>query len=427
MQIKLISHASVLIESGGQRLLTDPWTVGKVFNESWALLSPPAPVDYGQVDYIWISHEHPDHFNIPTLRSIPETDRKRIRVLYQKHASPRLLVAVGKLGFSSVVELPQYRWLELKDGLKVFCGSVASKDSFLAVSDGTHCVLNMNDCILTDVLARDIKRHVGSVDVLLTQFSFATWVGNDADDTEAASRKIKQLTEQYEIFKPRYTFPFASFITFCSNENARMNDWVNSPQFVRSLDISGLYFLYPGDTCDLLVDQAPVCATQRYRDDFNDRTIDPTPPPVTLDALEEAMSKRMSVLRKRVPRPLRRFVPCFDAYLHDTDQVLSFDVASGQYQVTEASPSEAAAARFVMCSQAAEYSFKFSWGLDTLLISGMYRDRGFAVHGKHPLFRIQNLVNTEIFDVSSVSEFARVLEFHWRKRREYAARLKLTR
>ena len=73
MQIEMISHASVIVRSGEMALWTDPWLLGKAFNNSWTLLVPPAlpPERYEEITHIWISHEHPDHFSVPTLSRCP--------------------------------------------------------------------------------------------------------------------------------------------------------------------------------------------------------------------------------------------------------------------------------------------------------------------------------------------------------------------
>jgi L-ascorbate metabolism protein UlaG (beta-lactamase superfamily) len=84
MEICLISHASVVIRSDIS-IWTDPWLIGKAFNDSWSLL-PPAAMDdslFDEIDYVFISHEHPDHFHIPTLRSLTESFKKLITILYQ--------------------------------------------------------------------------------------------------------------------------------------------------------------------------------------------------------------------------------------------------------------------------------------------------------------------------------------------------------
>jgi UDP-MurNAc hydroxylase len=133
MKITFVNHASFLLEAGGTTIWCDPWTKGKVVNNCCALFSPSAPVAYHQVDYIWISHEHSDHFNFPTLKSIPEAERKRITVLYQKHSSPRVVEGLKKLGFEKIRELPIYRWFTLKPGVEMLCGSIGTMDSFMAV------------------------------------------------------------------------------------------------------------------------------------------------------------------------------------------------------------------------------------------------------------------------------------------------------
>ena len=83
MKVRFVSHASFSVESKGTTLLTDPWLVGKVFNNGWRLVGPPAPVPLEKVDYFWISHQHPDHLNFPTLKSIPPRERGRIAVPFE--------------------------------------------------------------------------------------------------------------------------------------------------------------------------------------------------------------------------------------------------------------------------------------------------------------------------------------------------------
>src|SRR5258708_9049630 len=132
MKVRFVGHAGILVECQGQTILCDPWLVGKVFNNRWALLSPSSPPPFANVDYIWISHEHPDHFSFPSLKSIPDADKARIKVLYQRHASPRVVDALLKMGFSHIIELPLYKWFRLTPNLEVFCVSAGSMDSFIA-------------------------------------------------------------------------------------------------------------------------------------------------------------------------------------------------------------------------------------------------------------------------------------------------------
>ena len=72
MKIKLMSHSSVTVMSSKLNILCDPWYVETAFNDGWTLLPKPS-FDYNElskIDYLWISHEHPEHFHIPTLKAI---------------------------------------------------------------------------------------------------------------------------------------------------------------------------------------------------------------------------------------------------------------------------------------------------------------------------------------------------------------------
>ena len=68
-KITLVNHASVLIESNGTSILSDPWFFGPAFNGGWSLLFENKEEEIKNIlsrtKYIWISHEHPDHFSVP--------------------------------------------------------------------------------------------------------------------------------------------------------------------------------------------------------------------------------------------------------------------------------------------------------------------------------------------------------------------------
>ena len=64
--IEFVNHASVLISHGEINILSDPWYSGAVFHQGWRLLYENS---YDKINdilkkttHIYISHEHPDHF-----------------------------------------------------------------------------------------------------------------------------------------------------------------------------------------------------------------------------------------------------------------------------------------------------------------------------------------------------------------------------
>jgi L-ascorbate metabolism protein UlaG (beta-lactamase superfamily) len=62
-----LGHATVLIEIGGARLLTDPVLRPRVAH---LLREAPLPGDLGPLDAILVSHGHHDHLDLPTLRRL---------------------------------------------------------------------------------------------------------------------------------------------------------------------------------------------------------------------------------------------------------------------------------------------------------------------------------------------------------------------
>src|ERR1700681_1799603 len=101
MKIHFIGHACIVVETSGPSILMDPWIFGKIFNDSWTLRPEPHfdPSLLDKIDYIWISHEHPDHCHFPTLNSFPMEFKKRVTILFQARDYEKMLAAFRKLGY----------------------------------------------------------------------------------------------------------------------------------------------------------------------------------------------------------------------------------------------------------------------------------------------------------------------------------------
>ena len=119
MKLHFVNHASFLVEQGTLRLICDPWIEGTVFNDGWDLLSPTRSryEDFRDITHIWFSHEHPDHFNPPNVKKIPEECRSEITVLFQHTNDKKVVRYCEKIGFKEVRELPHGEWIELAPGI----------------------------------------------------------------------------------------------------------------------------------------------------------------------------------------------------------------------------------------------------------------------------------------------------------------------
>jgi len=429
MKVTMISHASVLIEDGPIVLLTDPWFMGEVFNESWSLLCPPAltPTTLQGVTHIWISHEHPDHLHFPTLRAIPAEQKATITLLYQQHFSSRVCESLTSLGFRQVIELPLSRWLDLGGDVSIMCRSVGTIDSLLAVRSADCTVLNVNDCVISPWAARTAARSIGAVDVILSQFSIASWVGNPGDTTIAAADEVLRRAWLYiRTFKPKVAIPFASFVYFNHEENRYMNAWINTPDSVCK-QLHGaptqLQFLYNGDSWS---SQSGVCLhgdpLERYRADFQNIPALPyrSHPSYPRDELIELGQRLVDEVRTRFPRLWLRKIPPVHFYMIDLDAALRFDLRQGIVEAEQRVQSECDMA---LHSQALWFAFKFPWGFSTLEVSGRYTRINPKVNTR--ALYICHLYSSDIHCQCLARRLLqrRVWSFCWTKRQEVLGRL----
>jgi L-ascorbate metabolism protein UlaG (beta-lactamase superfamily) len=69
VRITWIGHATVLLEIDGVRLLTDP-LLGERLGPLRRVGPTPDPVALGPIDAVLVSHAHPDHFDLASLRRV---------------------------------------------------------------------------------------------------------------------------------------------------------------------------------------------------------------------------------------------------------------------------------------------------------------------------------------------------------------------
>jgi UDP-MurNAc hydroxylase len=423
MKLRFVSHASFSVESNGITLLCDPWLLGKAFNQGWALVSPSAFVDWKKIDYIWISHQHPDHLNFPTLKSLDKNERRNIKMLYQKHASDRIPRVLRGMGYRNIHELKLHLWTHLSAGVDVMCGSCGSMDSWIAIRVDGITLLNLNDCVISLHHLENVARLVGRVTILLTQFSFANWIGNNADEKGEIVRKLQDFEYRVRLFRPELTVPFASFIYFCNKENSWMNEFAITPQRIADLNLPGVSFMYPEDEWDSTARVLDSnAAVDKYMYDISaEKKIDPTPHGVSVSTLQHVVDRTLSTVRARFGRLLISQINPFTIYLHDLDILLLINPAS-KCETFPATDETRNAARYVMCSQVAWYAFAYSWGWGAMEVSGMYHDR--LLNDSNHLSLYLNILATEVLPFGGIRQLLRTLRFFWTKRVELTCRVR---
>jgi UDP-MurNAc hydroxylase len=111
MKITYHNSACVTIEDQNVKILCDPWLKNGEFYGSWAIYPPYdfKSSEFEDIDYIYISHIHPDHFSSQTLSSL----NKKIPILIHKFHSSFLKNNIEKLGYE-VIEIEHNKRINLK-------------------------------------------------------------------------------------------------------------------------------------------------------------------------------------------------------------------------------------------------------------------------------------------------------------------------
>lgn len=303
--ITWINHAGYELRSGGLRVVVDPWIEGLAFADSWAQIAKTryAYEDFAGVDYIWFSHEHPDHFSPGNLRKIAPEIRKTITVLFARTHDRRVAKFCEKLGFK-LREIGDGETVALNNTVRFTLGMVHA-DSWCFIETAERSYLNMNDCVPPlDYHAKLAAKLGRPVDVLFTQFSYANFVGNPGEDARmkrAAEYKLSQMRAQIAAYKPKILIPFASHVWFCRDENCHMNSGANRIEDIYTLfagDASDCVVLYPGDVYTVGAPHDSAASIARY---VADRAAHSAPLPLadapvpreTLEALDREQRMRI--------------------------------------------------------------------------------------------------------------------------------------
>ena len=269
MKLQYISSASVLLEHDDVRILCDPWLVDGEYFGSWAHYPPLQfnPKDFDNVDYIYISHIHPDHLSTKSLLKM----NKKIPILIHTYASKFLKKNLENLGFE-VRELEHNKRTKLKNNLainilaadncnpelcfKYFgCGLTeknfgsTSIDTMAVIDNGDEVIVNTNDCpfTLAETSATLIKNSYQNIDMLLVGYTSASAYPQcfkmSKEEKKIAKSHLQQTYVQYaekyvNLFKPKYFMPFAGKYTIAGKFST-----LNSQKGAYELEDAYDYFL----------------------------------------------------------------------------------------------------------------------------------------------------------------------------------------
>jgi UDP-MurNAc hydroxylase len=308
MQITCVGHAGLHIETRCGTILCDPW-MNPAYFDSWFVFPDNSGLDWdrlGQVDYLYVSHLHKDHFDPELLAKYVSRDAT---VLLPDYPVPDLRDELEQVGFTKFLVMSSGKVIET-GGLRLMAEVLQSPadgplgDSALAIDDGTARILNQNDARPTDL---DALRAFGPYDVHFLQFSGAIWWPWTYDLPTAAKRSfgaakrangLDRATRYVKEIGAKYIVPSAGPACFLDDDLFALNDLNGDPantfpdqpvflDYLREQGIEGGRLLTPGATLEVTADRCevrwpttveramePFINKERYLKDYADRQRD---------------------------------------------------------------------------------------------------------------------------------------------------------
>lgn len=240
MKLTYLGHAAMMLESGGKRILMDPWLTDPAYHGTWWHFPPLAlgPRDLPPLDYIYISHEHADHFDPPTLQQLS----KDVEIVIAKFRNRRFRDRIAALGFSKITEIEWEQPFPWAPGsrLRLIAPDRAWDDSAILLSDGTTNVLNVNDCHLDHATLEGLGSEQ-SIDIAFLTFTGASQYPGCYELPEAEKRRrcldakqshLEEFATWAKLLRAKCAVPAAGNFAFLTPEQLALNtpDYVNTPR-----------------------------------------------------------------------------------------------------------------------------------------------------------------------------------------------------
>jgi UDP-MurNAc hydroxylase len=265
-KVTLISAACLIIETESAKILTDPWFTDGIYEGAWykfPLVDNPIEI-IGNVDAIYISHLHPDHF-----------DPNFLKLYFEKYGNKPIYIPkynnniLQKIGIGHGLTLIPTSFEEIGDiSMAIFPQDFDDQDIDSAAVFSSHgaAFLNMNDCLYDGKQINLINSYLDNQCLSLvlgafqygpagpyphTFFECGPELRTIADNFK--NFYIERFKSYIEVFKPVFAMPFAgSFVL--GGKLAKLNDFMAKvdPYSLSLLDKCIVPLEEPGGFVDLL-------------------------------------------------------------------------------------------------------------------------------------------------------------------------------
>jgi len=308
MVIKFNGHACIYIKTDNVSIVTDPWLSREgAFLSTWFQFPDNTQLDLEPMrnaDYVILSHEHQDHFDINFLKTInPKT-----KIIIPKYTDSYLYETLRENLKNEIIVANSLQKLKLGPDV-TFCPVVQSvpiwDDCTLVFETPEGTIVDVNDMKIINKDFEWIKENF-NIDYLFIQFSGANWhplVYDYSHEKKAEIAKHKIMTKFHhveELFKSsgaKCLIPCAGPPCFLNDEHFELN-FSDESIFPTQADFyefakkegfaDKIFLLMPGDIFDPNQDGKIISAKNIQREEFTNRRA----------YLERYRSRRQDVINK---------------------------------------------------------------------------------------------------------------------------------
>ncbi len=228
MKFEFIGNACGIFHgSKGTKVLCDPWIVNGVFEGSW-FHYPPLKTkisDLQNVDAIYVSHIHPDHFDDRYFNF-----SKDIKIILLDEGPNFLKKKLLSMGYKNLLEIKNNETKDFNEFkltiFKPFASHIYEEsfignliDSAIAFQDNNLTAINFNDNTPTSDASKFLKERFNNLDLAMINYNAAGPYPSCFDNLSEDQKKIEHerilkrnfndVYEMLEILKPKYVLPFA--------------------------------------------------------------------------------------------------------------------------------------------------------------------------------------------------------------------------
>ncbi len=232
-----IGHASILVRLNQKKYIFDVINNTNFYNNSWLFF--PSQINDKRifdVDGVFVSHIHGDHYDPELLKKL------------QKNDIP-IYILNGRPSFNKDLKSKKVRFKKIPVNKKYFIDKEIwvhgclheynDIDSSLIISNDKLSVYHGNDNFITNKTLTPFKKKVGKIDVACIPFAFIHFYpyllkSLNSKDNKKEAKRLENLFMNYgihqaKILKPKVIIPFGSNLFHLDNPKCAMNKGVATP------------------------------------------------------------------------------------------------------------------------------------------------------------------------------------------------------